>query len=203
MPGHDHHDGHEHHGDHDHAGHDHGHGGHHHHHAPPAGFDGAFAIGSALNAGFVLAEVVFGLTAHSVALLADAAHNLGDVLGLLLAWWAAWLGRRHPTHSRTYGYGRSSILASLTNAVVLLVGVGGITVEAVHRLIDGVPAGDVDGKTVMIVAAVGILVNGVTALLFARGREGVLNVKGAFLQMAADAAVSAGVVVSGLVMLFC
>jgi cobalt-zinc-cadmium efflux system protein len=198
MPGHDHHDQHEHH---DHAGHDHGHGGHHHHHAPPAGFDGAFAIGSALNAGFVVAEVVFGLTAHSVALLADAAHNLGDVLGLLLAWWAAWLGRRHPTHSRTYGYGRSSILASLTNAVVLLVGVGGITVEAVHRLIDGVPAGEVDGKTVMIVAAVGILVNGVTALLFARGRKGDLNVKGAFLHMAADAAVSAGVVVSGLVIL--
>jgi cobalt-zinc-cadmium efflux system protein len=197
MPGHDHHDGHEHHGDHDHAGHDHGPGGHHHHHAPPAGFDSAFAIGSALNAGFVVAEVVFGLTAHSVALLADAAHNLGDVLGLLLAWWAAWLGRRHPTGSRTYGYGRSSILASLTNAVVLLVGVGGITVEAVHRLIDGVPAGEVDGKTVMIVAAVGILVNGVTALLFARGRKGDLNVKGAFLHMAADAAVSAGVVVSG------
>jgi cobalt-zinc-cadmium efflux system protein len=201
MPGHDHHDGHEHHGDHNHAGHDHGHGGHHHHHAPPAGFDGAFAIGSALNAGFVVAEVVFGLTAHSVALLADAAHNLGDVLGLLLAWWAAWLGRCHPTRSHTYGFGRSSILASLTNAVVLLVGVGGITVEAVHRLIDGVPAGEVDGKTVMIVAAVGILVNGVTALLFARGRKGDLNVKGAFLHMAADAAVSAGVVVSGLVIL--
>jgi cobalt-zinc-cadmium efflux system protein len=86
------------------------------------------------------------------------------VLGLLLAWWAAWLGRRHPTGSRTYGYGRSSILASLTNAVVLLVGVGGITVEAVRRLIDGVPAGEVDGKTVMIVAAVGILVNGVTSI---------------------------------------
>jgi cobalt-zinc-cadmium efflux system protein len=104
------------------------------------------------HSGFVLAEAIFGLTAHSVALLADAAHNLGDVLGLLLAWWAAWLGRRHPTHSRTYGYGRSSILASLTNVVVLLVGVGGITVEAVHRLIDGVPAGEVHGKTVMIVA---------------------------------------------------
>ena len=139
------------------------------------------------------------LTAHSVALLADAAHNLGDVLGLLLAWWAAWLGRRHPTRSRTYGYGRSSILASLTNAVVLLVGIGGITVEAVRRLIDGVPSGEVGGKTVMIVAAVGILVNGVTARLFARGRKGDLNVRGAFLHMASDAVVSAGVVVSGLV----
>ena len=149
----------------------------------------------------MVAEVVFGLAAHSVALLADAAHNLGDVLGLLLAWGAAWLGRRHPTRHRTYGYGRSSILASLTNAVVLLVGVGGITVEAVRRLIVGVAPGEVGGKTVMIVAAVGILVNGVTALLFARGQKGDLNVRGAFLHMAADAAVSAGVVISGLVIL--
>ncbi|EKS72755.1 cation diffusion facilitator family transporter [Burkholderia sp. SJ98] len=154
-----------------------------------------------MNAGFVVAEVVYGLAAHSVALLADAAHNLGDVLGLLLAWWAAWLGRRHPTKTRTYGYGRSSILASLTNAVVLLVGVGGITVEAVRRLVQGVQPGEVGGKTVMIVAAVGIVVNGVTALFFAKGRKGDLNVKGAFLHMAADAAVSAGVVVSGLVIL--
>lgn len=149
----------------------------------------------------MVAEVIFGLAAHSVALLADAAHNLGDVLGLLLAWGAVWLGRRHPTRHRTYGYGRSSILASLTNAVVLLIGVGGITVEAVRRLIDGVAPGEVGGKTVMIVAAVGILINGVTALLFARGRKGDLNVRGAFLHMAADAAVSAGVVISGLVIL--
>lgn len=184
-------------------GHSHGHTGHghagHHHAAPPAGFDAAFAIGSALNATFVAGEVVFGLAAHSVALLADSAHNLGDVLGLLLAWWATWLGKRRPTKSRTYGYGRSSILASLTNAVVLLVGVGGITVEAIRRLWGGMPSGEVAGKTVMIVAAVGILVNGVTAWLFARGRKGDLNVRGAFLHMAADALVSAGVVVSGLV----
>ena len=185
---------------HSHDDHDHGAGGHHHP-APPAGFDGAFAIGSALNAGFVVAEVIFGLTAHSVALLADAAHNLGDVLGLLLAWWAMWLGRRHPTPSRTYGYGRSSILASLTNAVVPLVGVGGISVEAIRRLTEGLPAGEVGGKTVMIVAAAGIVVNGVTALMFAHGRKGDLNVKGAFLHMAADAAVSAGVVISGLIIL--
>lgn len=181
---------------------DHGHGGHHdHHHARPAGFDGAFALGSALNAGFVVAEVVFGLAAHSVALLADAAHNLGDVSGLLLAWGAAWLGRRHPTRHRTYGYGRSSILASLANAVVLLIGVGGIAVEAVRRLIGGAAPGEVGGGTVMVVAAAGILVNGGTALLFARGRHGDLNVRGAFLHMAADAAVSAGVVCSGLVIL--
>ena len=190
------------HHDHDHHdNHDHGAGGHHHHPVPAAGFDGAFAIGSALNAGFVVAEVIFGLTAHSVALLADAAHNLGDVLGLLLAWWAMWLGRRHPTASRTYGFGRSSILASLTNAVVLLFGVGGISVEAIRRLTEGLPAGEVAGKTVMVVAAAGIVVNGVTALMFAHGRKGDLNVKGAFLHMAADAAVSAGVVISGLVIL--
>ena len=191
------HDHHHDHGD-DHSHHHHGLGGHHHH-APPEGFDAAFAIGSALNAAFVAGEIIFGLTAHSVALLADAAHNLGDVLGLLLAWWATWLGRRGPTQSRTYGYGRSSILASLTNAVVLLVGVGGITVEAVQRLARSVPAGDVSGRTVMIVAAVGIGVNGVTAWLFARGRKGDLNVRGAFLHMASDALVSLGVVISGLV----
>lgn len=197
------HHGHDH-DDHGHEGHDHGHAhgaGGHHHHQPPAGFDGAFALGAALNAGFVAAEVVFGLAAHSVALLADAAHNLGDVLGLLLAWGATWLGRRRPTRERTYGYGRSSILASLTNAVVLLVGVGAIAVEAIQRLVAGVPAGDVSGKTVMLVAAVGIAVNGVTAWLFARVRKGDLNIRGAFLHMAADAAVSAGVVVAGLVIL--
>jgi len=155
-------------------------------------------LGAALNAGFVVAEVVFGLAAHSVALLADAAHNLGDVLGLLLAWGAVWLGRRRPTRERTYGYGRSSILASLTNAVVLLVSVGAIAVEAVQRLAAGVPSGQVGGKTVMLVAAIGIVV---TAWLFARGRKGDLNVRGAFLHMAADAAVSAGVVLAGFVIL--
>ena len=182
---------------HDHAGHNHG----HHHHGPPPSFEGAFALGSALNAAFVIAEIVSGLAAHSVALLADAAHNLGDVLGLLLAWGAAWLGRRRPTRERTYGYGRSSILASLANAVVLLVSVGAIAVEAVQRLAAGVAAGDVGGRTVMLVAAAGILVNGITAWLFARGRGRDLNVRGAFQHMAADAAVSAGVVVSGLVIL--
>ena len=165
------------------------------------GFDGAFALGAALNAGFVVAEAVFGLTAHSVALLADAAHNLGDVLGLLLAWGATWLGRHRPTRERTYGFGRSSIMASLTNAVVLLISVGAIAVEAVQRIVLGVPAGAVGGRTVMLVAAAGIVVNGVTAWLFARGRKGDLNVRGAFLHMAADAAVSAGVVVAGLVIL--
>lgn len=197
-PEHD-HAGHAHH-DHEPGKHGHSHAGHQHA-APPAGFDRAFAIGSAINAAFVIGEVVFGLSAHSVALLADAAHNMGDVLGLLLAWWAVSLGRRQPTRSRTYGLGRSSILASLTNAVVLLVGVGAITVEALRRLAEGVPSGEVGGQTVMIVAAIGIVINGVTAWMFARGRKGDLNVRGAFLHMAADAAVSAGVVVSGLIIL--
>jgi cobalt-zinc-cadmium efflux system protein len=192
-------DAHEHGAGHGHGHHHHGVGGHHHHHEPPAGFDASFAIGSALNAAFVVGEIVFGLMAHSVALLADAAHNLGDVLGLLLAWWATWLGRRGPTRSRTYGYGRSSILASLTNAVVLLVGVGGITVEAAQRLAQGIAPGEVGGRIVIIVAAIGIAVNGLTAWLFARGRKGDLNVRGAFLHMASDALVSLGVVISGLV----
>ena len=204
MSEHDHRHDHDHDHGHGHEGHQHGAGGHHHA-TPPAGFDAAFALGAGLNGMFVIAEVIYGLSAHSVALLADAAHNLGDVLGLLLAWLAVWLGRRMPTSRRTYGMGRSSILASLTNAVVLLIGVGAITVEALQRLYAelfiGIPNGEVGGKTVMVVAAVGILVNGCTALLFARGRKGDLNVQGAFLHMVADAAVSAGVVISGLIIL--
>jgi cobalt-zinc-cadmium efflux system protein len=174
--------------------HDHGHDHHHHHHAP-ASFGRAFAIGTALNGGFVAAQVFYGLTAHSVALLADAVHNLGDVLGLLVAWGAAGLALRHPTTSRTYGWGRSTILASLSNAVVLLLGCGAIAVEAVQRFADPQPVG---GEVVMWVAAVGIVINGATALLFLRGRKNDLNVRGAFLHMAGDAAVSAGVVLAGL-----
>ena len=166
----------------------------HHAHAPPA-YDQAFAIGTALNIGFVLAESGFGLAAHSVALLADATHNLGDVLGLLLAWGAVWLGRRSPSASRTYGWGRSSILASLTNAAILLIGVGAIAVEAIQRMFAPQP---VAGATVMWVAGVGIIINGVTALLFMRGRETDLNIRGAFLHMAVDALVSVGVVVAAV-----
>ena len=191
------------HGDHDHAAHDHGgnsHAGHSHgpggHHHAPASFGRAFAIGTALNAAFAAAQVFYGLAAHSVALLADAVHNLGDVLGLLIAWGAATLARRAATLARTYGWGRSTILTSLTNAVVLLLGCGAIAVEAVQRF--GSPA-PVAGSTVMWVAALGILINGGTALLFMRGSKGDLNVRGAFLHMASDAVVSAGVVVSGLV----
>ncbi len=196
---HDHH-GHDHeHGEHGH-GHDHhghGHGGLGHVHAP-ANFGKAFAIGIGLNLAFVVAEVVFGLLGHSVALLADAGHNMSDVLGLGVAWAATVLARRAPTARFTYGLGGSSILAALFNAVFLLVVVGGLSWEAIQRLVEPEP---VAGKTVMAVAAIGIVLNGVCAWLFASGRKGDLNVRGAFLHMAADALVSAGVVVAGLVIL--
>ena len=176
--------------DHHHAHGHHSHGGqsHGHPHAPVR-HDRAFAIGVALNGGFVIAEVVFGLAANSMALLSDAAHNLGDVLALLLAWGAAWLGRRPPSARRTYGWGRSSVLAALVNAMVLLIGVGAIAVEAIHRLLAPEPVAEV---TVMAVAAAGILINGGSALLFLRGRAGDLNVRAQFMHLIADAVVSAG-----------
>ncbi len=178
----------------------------HEHHAPgdsshshaPKDFGRAFAIGTALNLGYVVVQVAFGLFAHSLALLADAGHNLSDVLGLLLAWWASHLVKSKPTARRTYGLGRSSILAALTNAVFLLVAVGGITWEAVRRFTDPTP---VAGGTVIWVAALGIAINLGTALMFMSGRKGDLNVRGAFLHMAADAAVSAGVVLAGIAIL--
>ena len=175
--------------------HDHGHAKRHHrHHHAPADYGRAFLIGTVLNLGFVAVEAFYGLVANSVALLADAGHNLSDVLGLLLAWGAATLSKRKPSANFTYGLRRSSILSALFNAVFLLVAIGAIAFEAVHRLGDPQP---VAGGTVMAVAAVGILVNGVTAWLFARGRKHDLNIRGAFLHMTADAAVSAGVVISG------
>ena len=158
-------------------------------------FGAAFAIGTALNIAFVVAQVVAGIFAHSLALLADAGHNFGDVLGLLLAWGATYLAKTRATPRRTYGLGRSSILAALVNAILLLIAVGGITWEAIRRFDN---PGEVGGKMVMIVAAIGIVINGVTAMLFFAGRHHDLNIKGAFLHMTADAAVSAGVVVAGL-----
>ena len=180
---------------HDHSHHHHGHD--HHHHGPRGRYDRAFAIGTALNLGFVIAGVVFGLLANSMALLADAAHNLSDVLGLLMGWAAAWLARRPPTPHRTYGWGRGSILAVLLNATILLIAIGGIGVEAGHRLFEPQPVSDL---TVMLVAAAGIVVNGATALLFMRGRGDDLNIRAQFIHMAGDAAVSGGVVVAGLLM---
>ena len=188
---------HQHH-DHDHKnGHDHGPGGHTHSHAP-ASFDRAFLIGIALNTGFVIAEAVYGFLANSLALLADAGHNLGDVLGLLLAWAAASLARRAPSARFTYGMKRTPILASLANAMLLLVASGAIVFEAVQRL--GMPA-PVEEMTVVWVALIGIVVNGVTALGFLSGRKNDINIRGAFLHMVADAVVSLGVVLSALVVL--
>ena len=169
----------------------------HSHHLPTT-FGKAFAIGIALNIVYVVAQVLFGLFAHSLALLSDAGHNLGDVLGLFMAWGASQLAQRAPTSRYTYGLRRSSIMASLANAILLFVAVGGITWEAIRRFWE--PA-SVAGVTVICVAAVGIVINGVTAMLFASGRKGDLNIRGAFVHMAADAVVSAGVVVAGIVIL--
>jgi cobalt-zinc-cadmium efflux system protein len=177
----------------------HSHGGSGHTHHLPTSFGKAFAIGITLNIVYVFAQVLFGLAAHSLALLADAGHNLGDVVGLCLAWGASRLALRPPALRYTYGLRRSTILASLANAILLLLAVGGITWEAIRRFGEHER---VEGMTVICVAAVGIVINGVTALLFASGRKNDLNIKGAFMHMAADAAVSAGVVVAGLVMLF-
>ena len=157
--------------------------------------DTAFAVGAAINMAFVVAEVLFGLAANSVALVADAAHNLGDVLALLLAWGAAWLIRRPPTARRTYGWGRSSILAALINAAVLLIGVGAIGIEAIRRLLQPEP---VVSGIVMAVAAAGIVVNGGTALLFMRDRESDLNVRAQFQHLAGDALVSVAVVAAAV-----
>ena len=176
-------------------------GAHHHSHGhshAPADFGRAFAIGTVLNLGFVAVEAGYGIAAQSVALLADAGHNLSDVAGLLIAWGAATLAKRPASTRFTYGLGSSSILAALANAMLLFVAVGAIAWEAVGRLADP-PA--VDAGVVVWVAAAGILVNGATALLFMRGRHGDLNVRGAFLHMVADALVSAGVVVAGLLIL--
>jgi cobalt-zinc-cadmium efflux system protein len=163
-----------------------------------ANFGRAFAIGVALNLGFVILEATWGTLAHSLALVADAGHNLSDVLGLLLAWGASVLSRRAPTQHRTYGLRRTSTLAALVNAVLLLVAVGAIAWEAIGRFSHPSP---VAGATVVWVAAVGIAVNAATALLFMSGRKGDLNIRGAFVHMAADAGVSLGVVLAGGVML--
>ena len=181
---------------HDHAGRA-GESGHlHGHDHAPASFGRAFLAGTILNIGFVLVEAAYGFSSGSMALLADAGHNLSDVLGLVVAWTATVLVKRTPTERFTYGLRKSSVLAALFNAVFLLVAIGAITLEAIHRLFHPAP---VLGGVMMIVAAVGILVNGVTALLFAAGRKHDINLRGAFLHMASDAFVSAGVVLAGLI----
>ena len=185
---------------HPHAHHDHSHAhGHAAHSHAPDSFGFAFAVGVTLNTVFVVAELAFGYAANSLALLSDAVHNFSDVIALLLAWAASWLARKQPTDQHTYGYRRASILAALVNAGLLLIAVGGIAVEAIRRIEE--PAA-VAGGTVVVVAVLGIIVNGGTALLFMRGRHGDLNIRGAFLHMAADAAVSLGVVVAAGVIIW-
>lgn len=185
------HDHHHHHG-HDH-GHSHNHG--HHHHAGADGNSRAFALAIGLNTVFVAIEFTYGFIANSTALMADAGHNLSDVLGLVLAWGAAMLSRAVPNGRYTYGLRSSSILAALLNALLLMMACGAIGLEAVQRL--SAPA-QVAGTTVSVVAAIGVAVNGISAWLFMAGSKNDLNVRGAYQHMAADAAISLGVVVSGL-----
>ncbi|MGB9992840.1 cation diffusion facilitator family transporter [Massilia sp. SM-13] len=185
MSGHHHH----------HHGHDHG---HHHHHAP-ASHGRAFAIAIALNTVFVAVEFGYGFIANSTALMADAGHNLSDVLGLMLAWGAAVLGKREPSGRYTYGLRGSSMLAALFNAMLLMLACGAIAWEAVQQLLQPTP---VQGSTVSIVAAIGIAVNGFSAWLFMAGSKDDINIRGAYLHLAADAAISLGVLVSGVIVMF-
>jgi cobalt-zinc-cadmium efflux system protein len=162
----------------------------------PRDFGSAFLIGIAMNLGFVLLEAWYGFISNSVALIADAGHNLGDVLGLAMAWVATVLARRRPSATHTYGLRRGTIIAALLNAVLLLLVVGAIALEGVRRLIE---PGPIAGRTVMVVAAIGIVINGATAWLFAAGRKTDLNLRAAFLHMSYDALISLGVVVSAAI----
>lgn len=185
---------------HNHHGHSHAHGhshGHGHAHAP-ADFGRAFAIGIVLNGAFVLVEATYGFLSGSMALVADAGHNLSDVLSLLLAWAAAAAARKPPSDKFTYGYKSSTILAAMANAGLLLVAIGAILFETLNRLTN--PA-EVEGWTMIVVASIGIVINTATALLFLRGRHDDLNIRGAFLHMVADALVSLGVVIAGVAIL--
>src|ERR1700722_17234781 len=187
--------------DHGHAQ-EHGHApGHDHSHAhviPADGISLRMGIAVALNLVFVVVEGGFGFASNSVALIADAGHNLSDVLGLVCAWGALLLGRRPPGAKFTYGLGRSSVLAALANAVLLLLACGAIAWEAVGRLASAPP---VAGRTVMIVAAVGIALNGISAWMLHAGSHGDLNRRSAYIHMLGDAVVSAGVVLSGLLII--
>ncbi|MDG5973983.1 cation diffusion facilitator family transporter [Hydrogenophaga taeniospiralis CCUG 15921] len=178
-----------------------GHDQHHHDHAP-ASFNRAFAIGIGLNLAFVAIEAFYGWRVNSLALLADAGHNLSDVAGLVLAWGGALAGRLRPDARHTYGWKRGSILAAFANALLLLVAIGALVWEAVGRLMSPDPQAGAQGVTIMAVAGVGIVINAATAWLFMRGRETDLNIRGAFVHMAADALVSAGVVVAGALTLW-
>jgi cobalt-zinc-cadmium efflux system protein len=168
---------------------------HDHHHHEIHNYNRSFAIGIALNIIFVIIEVAYGLIADSLALIADAGHNFSDVLSLMLAWGASFLATKLPTHKRTYGLRKVTIMASLLSAVLLLVALGGIAWESVERLSSPKP---VDGMLIIVVAAIGVVINTATALLFVKGQKHDLNIRAAYLHMAADAAISLGVVVAGI-----
>ena len=170
----------------------------HDHNHQISNYNRAFAIGVMLNVIFVAIEAGYGVAAGSLALIADAGHNLTDVLSLLLAWGAALLATKPATEKRTYGFRKVTIMASLASAILLLVALGGITWEAIGRFFDPKP---VEGMTVIVVAAIGVVINTITALLFVSGQKHDLNIRGAFLHMAADAGVSFGVVVAGIIMM--
>jgi cobalt-zinc-cadmium efflux system protein len=186
-------------GGHGHSHHGHHHHGHHHHGHAAGGGDARWLIGIGLNSAFVVAEVAAGLAGRSMALLADAGHNLSDVMSLALAAAAAWLARRPSAPRRTYGFGKATVLAALANAVLLVFACGFIASEAIARL--KAPAAPASGL-MMAVAAAGVVINGATALLFTHGRAHDVNVRSAFLHMTADAAISAGVVAAGAAILF-
>ena len=169
---------------------------HHHHHHAPADYNRAFAVGVVLNITFVVVEVVYGVIADSLALLTDAGHNLSDVMGLLLAWGASYLAGKQPSLRRTYGYSRATILASMLSGLLLLAAVVVISWEALNRFVT--PA-EPAGQTIMVVAGIGVVINSITAWFFVSGKDHDLNIRGAYLHMAADALVSLGVVVSGFV----
>jgi cobalt-zinc-cadmium efflux system protein len=171
----------------------------HNHSHDNQNYSKAFAIGIGLNVVYIIVEVMYGLIVNSLALIADAGHNLSDVLGLLLAWGASYLVSRKPTRKYTYGFKKSSVLAAFLNALILLVAIGAIIWEAVSRFAE---PQIIEGKTIMIVAGIGVIINGVTALLFYNGRKKDLNIKGAFLHMAADAGISFGVVLVGFILTF-
>ena len=181
------------------AGHSHDKGQEHGHSHAPADFGRAFALGIVLNTGFVIVEAVYGYLSGSMALVADAGHNLSDVLSLMLAWAASAAAKRAPSGRYTYGFKSSTILAALANAMLLLVALGMILFETLQRFSDPQP---IQAGTVMVVAGIGILINTGTALLFLRGRKNDINIRGAFLHMAADALVSLGVVISGALILW-
>jgi len=155
----------------------------------------AFAFGIILNLLYIVVEVTYGFIIHSMALIADAGHNFSDVLGLLLAWGAAYLAKTTPTNERTYGLRKSTILSALFNSIILFIAVGAITIESIRKILN---PGPVEGNTMILVASIGVVINALTALLFMKGKENDINIKGAYLHMASDAGVSLGVVAAGI-----